>query len=248
MTTTEDETVLISAPDFARRRVRARFRGRVRRLRPLWIAVLVVFAVVVGIWVVYFSSFVTVTGVEVTGNTTISQARITAVAQAPIGQPLARADLAAIQARVESLSAVESAGVSRSWPHTIHITIVERTPVAVVSRGAGLQAVDASGVLFGHYVTRPAGLPLVRTAPDVKADALAEAAKVVGSLRADIAARVAYIDVASIDAITLRMKSGVTVLWGSADSSVQKAEVLAVLLKRSVHAIDVSVPGRPTTR
>jgi cell division protein FtsQ len=248
VTTTEDETVLISAPDFARRRVRARLRGRIRGLRPLWVAVLVLIAALVGIWLVYFSSFVAVRGVEVSGNTTISRAEIVSVAQAPIGRPLARVDLAAIQARVESLPAVGSASVSRSWPHTIHIAIVERIPVAVVSRGAGLQAVDASGVLFGHYGTRPAGLPLVRTAPDVRADALAEVAKVVGSLRPDIAARVAFIDVQTIDAITLRMKNGVTVLWGSADSSEQKAEVLAVLLKQRVHDIDVSVPGRPTTR
>ncbi len=248
MTTTEDETVLIPAPEFAKRRTRARFRIRVRRLRPLWVAVLVAIALVVGVWLVYFSSVVAVRGVDVSGNTTISKAQIVAIAHAPIGTPLARADLAAIQARVESLPAVESASVSRSWPHTIDITVVERTPVAVVSRGAGLQAVDASGVLFGHYSSKPVDLPLVRTAPDVKADALAEAAQVVRSLRPDIAARVAYIDVKTIDAITLKMTNGITVLWGSADSSGQKAEVLAVLLRQKVHAIDVSVPGRPTTR
>jgi cell division protein FtsQ len=37
-------------------------------------------------------------------------------------------------------------------------------------------------------------------------------------------------------------------MWGSAEDSAQKAEVLAVLLDRDAKQIDVSVPGRPTTR
>jgi len=38
------------------------------------------------------------------------------------------------------------------------------------------------------------------------------------------------------------------VSWGSAEHSAQKAEVLAVLLQQKAREIDVSVPGRPTTR
>jgi cell division protein FtsQ len=35
------------------------------------------------------------------------------------------------------------------------------------------------------------------------------------------------------------------VLWGSADDSANKAEVLAVLLKQKASFYDVSVPGQP---
>jgi hypothetical protein len=38
------------------------------------------------------------------------------------------------------------------------------------------------------------------------------------------------------------------VMWGSAEQSAEKAAVLAVLLEQAGHEIDVSVPGRPTTR
>jgi cell division protein FtsQ len=108
--------------------------------------------------------------------------------------------------------------------------------------------VDSDGVLFGHYDTRPADLPLVRTAPDVKSDALAEAARVVTSLRSDIAAKVDLVEVETIDRIRLELAGGRTVMWGSAEDSAEKAEVLAVLLGRDARQIDVSVPGRPTTR
>ena len=241
----DDLTVAILPDDFRRRRRRQ----KLRRWRPAILAGVGVLFVCLAVYAVWFSSWVTVREVEVSGNTTLPTARIERVAAAPEGRPLARVDLAAIQARVEAIPAVRSATVSRSWPHTVHVEIVERTPVAVVNRGNGLQAVDVEGVLFGSYPTRPAGLPLVITEPDVKADALAEAAKVIGALRPDIAERVRYIDVQSIDAITLETGDRRTVIWGSASDSEQKAEVLAVLLdKKNVEKIDVSVPGRPTTR
>ncbi len=254
MTTTEATVpvtgarVTAAAPDFARRR----FRARLSRLRPFLIAGAVAVLVATGTWLLFFSSVLTVREVEVAGNSSLNTGRIERAAQVPLDRQLVRIDLAAIQARVEAIPAVKSAAVSRSWPHTVVIEIVERIPIAVVSRGTGLQAVDEEGVLFGSYPRPPANLPLVNTEPDIKAGALAEAARVVLSLRPDIAATVEDVDVESIDRITLRLSSGIEVAWGSADSSEQKAEVLAVLLKAAkkddITEIDVSVPGRPTTK
>lgn len=244
MTMTDEETVTLADREFARRR----WGRRLRRLRPFLYAVLVLVVIGTGVWLVFFSSVVTVRDVRVSGNQTVSSVRIEAVAKAPMGRQLARVDLAAIQARVETVPAVKSASVSRSWPHTIAIDIVERTPVAVVDRGAGLQAVDEDGVLFGSYPRQPDDLPLVQTAGDVKSEALAEAARVVTSLRPDIAAKVDRVVVESVDRILLHLAGGRTVMWGSAEDSAQKADVLAVLLEQKADEIDVSVPGRPTTR
>jgi cell division protein FtsQ len=243
MTMTDEKTVTIAGRDFARRR----WAQRLRRLRPVLYAALVLVLLGTAVWLVFFSSVVTVRGVSVSGNQTLSAERIEKVAKAPIGRPLARVDLAAIQARVESLSAVKSVSVSRSWPHTVSIDVTERTPVAVVDRGAGLQAVDDDGVLIGSYPQRPDDLPLVHTAADVKAEALAEAARVVTSLRPDIAAKVDSVDVESVDRISLHLTGGRTVMWGSAEESAEKAAVLAVLLEQKADRIDVSVPARPTT-
>jgi cell division protein FtsQ len=244
VTTTEEETVTIAGRDFTRRR----WNRRLRRLRPFLYAALVLGLLATGVWLLLFSSVLTVREVSVTGDRTINPARVKAVAKAPMGQQLARADLDAVRARVETIPAVKSASVSRSWPHTVAIAITERIPVAVVDRGGGLQAVDDQGVLFGSYPRKPADLPLLETAPDVKAEALAEAARVVMSLRPDIQLLVDRVEVQSVDRIELRLDGGRTVMWGSAEQSGQKAEVLAVLLGRDVQQIDVSVPGRPTTR
>ena len=244
MTMTDEETVTLAGRDFARRR----WRQRLRRLRPFLYVALVLAVVGGGVWLVLFSSVLAVRDVSVRGNQTLSSVRIESVAKAPLGEQLARADLAAIQARVETIPAVKSAAISRSWPSTIAISVTERTPVAVVDRGSVLQAVDEDGVLFGSYARQPDDLPLVQTAADVKSEALAEAARVVSSLRPDIAAKVDRVEVETVDRIKLLLAGGRTVMWGSAEDSSEKAAVLAVLLERDVDEIDVSVPGRPTTR
>ncbi len=258
-TTDEETTVVLGGPrpappkpsggrDFGRRR----WRNRWRRVRPFVYAGLALALAGAAVWLVFFSSVLTARTVRVEGLQTLSQARVEKTAQVPQGRPLARVDLAAIQARVETIAAVRSVAVSRSWPHTVRIEVTERQPLAVVNRGDGLQAVDSEGVLFGRYATQPADLPLIRTSPGVSAEALAEAARVVAVLRSDIRGRVEYVDVESVDRIRLRLsgKGPRTVMWGSAEHSAEKAEVLAVLLGKAGGAseIDVSVPGRPTTR
>ncbi len=240
----DEETVRIARKDFRRRRNA----GRWHRVRLALLALVVVAAVSASVWLVFFSSYVTAREVEITGTSTIGHARVEAAARVPTGTPLARVDLGAIKARVESISAVREVDVSRSWPHAVHIEVTERTPIAVIDRGEGLQALDAEGVLFGHYDSRPKRLPLVRTESGADHEALTEGGRVIGSLPSGIASRVDSVQIGSVDKIQLQLGNGRRVLWGSAEDSDQKAQVLAVLLRRPGQQIDVSVPGRPTTR
>jgi cell division protein FtsQ len=240
----DEETVRIARKDFRRRRNA----GRWRRLRLVVLALLLVAAVSASVWVVFFSSYVSARDVQVSGTTTLGDRRVERTADVSLGTPLARLDLAAIRARVEAITSVRRAEVSRSWPHTVHIDVTERTPIAVINQGDGLQALDEDGVTFGHYASRPRKLPLVVAPPDTDEEALVEGGRVIGSLPAHIASRVDTVEVTSVDKIQLVFGNGRRVLWGSAEDSGQKAEVLTVLLKRPGQQIDVSVPARPTTR
>lgn len=243
----DEETVRIARKDFRRRR----FAGHRRRFRTLLLVLLVLGTVAVSVWLVFFSSYVAAERVQVTGNSAVGGVRIERAARVPIGTPLARVDLDAIRSRVETIAAVRRAEVSRAWPHGVHINVVERTPVAVIERGDGIQAMDARGVLFGSYGARPKGLPLVRTEAGTRSEALVEAGRVIGALPPEVVTLVDLVEVGSVDQIKLVLGNGRRVLWGSAEDSRQKAEVLGVLLKRAgsnVQEIDVSVPGRPTTR
>lgn len=199
-------------------------------------------------WLVFFSSLLAVSGVTVEGNGLLAAGEVRRAAAVPTGTPLARVDLGAVASRVEDLAPVAGVDVSRSWPDTVRIAVTERESIAVVERAGRLHGMDAGGVLFREYRTRPAGLPVVRMGSRTAADAVAEAARVVSALPAEVLAKVEYVEVATVDEISLRLRNGRTVRWGSAADTDDKAAVLAVLLRQKATMYDVSVPGRPVIR
>lgn len=210
--------------------------------------VLLVGTVVAAIWAVFFSSFLAVQGIEVDGTQTLRTGQIRSAAAVPTGEPLARVDLDAVRRRVESIAIVRSADVTRQWPDTVLITVEERVAVAVVGIAGRIRGMDAEGVIFSDYEQAPPGMPRVQTSTETRSDALQEAARVIAALPPDLAAIVDYLDVETVDQISLVLRDGRTVGWGSADASAEKARVLAALLDRPAQTYDVSVPGQPTTR
>jgi cell division protein FtsQ len=183
-------------------------------------AVLVLGVLLGALWTVFVSSSLAVSGVRVDGAAVLEPRTVRRAAAVPLGEPLATVDLDAVAARVEQLAAVKSVDVSRSWPDRVRIAVTER----------------------------PTSLPLLRMGERTGADALAEAARVAGVLPAGIARRVDYVEVRTVDTISLRLRNGRTVRWGSADESDSKAKVLAVLLGQKASLYDVTVPGRPIIR
>jgi cell division protein FtsQ len=166
-----------------------------------------------------------------------------------LGEQLALVDLEAISRRVAALAEIEDVDVTRSWPDGIRIDVTERTAIAVVELGGRLRGLDAEGVVFRDYRTAPKGMPRVRPTTSTGSDALAEAAGVVAVLPSDLATRVDHVEVQTIDQITLVLRDGRQVLWGSAEQSELKARVLPELLAaQRAQVYDVSVPESPITR
>lgn len=247
----DEQTVRLAREDFLRRR----HAGRRRRWRTLALAALLALVVGAGAWLLLASPYLLAEQSRVEGADEVGLARVTRAADVPVGTPLARVDLDAVRARVEAIPAVESADVSRSWPHTVRVQVTPRTPVATVAGGRApegeVAVLDGDGTTFATVPARASGLPQVRLADGVDAEGVTEAARVVSALPADLGGRVATVDVASVDEVVLGLRGGRTVQWGSAEQSTTKAEVLGVLLAqvpRGVSEVDVSVPGRPTTR
>jgi cell division protein FtsQ len=91
-------------------------------------------------WLVFWSDVLDVDEVAVTGTSVVSPAEVEEVAAVPSGAPLARVDLDGVTSRVERLSAVASATVTRSWPGTVAIEVDERQAVAVVEDDGSYRA------------------------------------------------------------------------------------------------------------
>ncbi len=235
------------------RRTRRRFLRRQWARR--WLSLRYVIAVVVlvalgatAIWMVFFSAKLQITRVEVVGNSLLSDATVRDIADVPIGEQLALVDLERAGDRVAAMADVKSVDVTRAWPHVVRIDVEERTAVAVVELAGRIRGLDADGVVFRDYDAAPKELPRIRPGAKAGTDALREAATVVAALPDPLAARVDYVEVATIDQITLVLRDGRKVMWGSAEESARKAQVTVVLLTEKSQLFDVSVPGSPTAR
>lgn len=231
-----------------RRFTRRQWARRWIELRMLGIALLVVVLVAVGVWLVYFSSVFAIKGVDIEGNSFLADEQVQRAAAVPTGKPLARADIDGVRDRIEDLPAVKSADVSREWPDRLLVRVEERVAIAVVERGGTWRGIDEEGFAFRSYQALPGRLPLIKVDDDTVDEAVAEGALVVASLPHTVARKVEHVELHTVDQISLRLRDGRTIVWGSAENSQDKATVIAHLLKQKGQVYDVSVPGQPTLR
>lgn len=229
-----------------RRFLRRQWARRWLSLRYVIALVVLVALVATAVWMVFFSATLQIAKVEVVGNTLLSDDAVLEIADVPVGEQLALVDLDRASSRIGTMAEVKSVDVTRAWPDAVRIDIVERTAVAVVDLGGRIRGLDADGMVFRDYKAVPKGMPRVRPGVNAGVDALKEAATVVAALPGSLAERVDHVEVDTIDQIKLVLRDGRQVMWGSADDSRQKADVLVVLLSEKGRFFDVSVPGSPT--
>lgn len=231
-----------------RRFVRRQWQRRWHVWRSLVAGLVLSLALAGSLWAIYFSTLLSVSAIEVEGIDLLTPAAVRTAAQVPMGAPLVSVDTSSIEARVQALAAVRSAEVTRLWPDQILIEVTEREVVATVELGGRVRGMDAGGVLFRDYRKAPRELPQIRTELAVDTDTLREAGRVVAALPNSVGRLVNHVSVESIDRISLILRDGRVVMWGSAEESVDKARVLQKLLAKRARYYDVSVPGLPTYR
>jgi cell division protein FtsQ len=231
-------------PRNTRRGRKARRSGR-RKVLAFTSIALVLALLGVSVWSVYFSTALLTKRVSVIGTHDLTPMQVSFAAQVQLGGPLARQDLDAIAQRTTTLPQVESAAVTRDWPSTIRIAVVERRPVLAVRQPDGYVVVDKSGV---GYETKPVMPPAVLLAEVNAGDAplLSAVATVATALPKKLRGMVDRITASNRDSIVLVLESGRTVTWGSSSDSGLKAQVATALLKRKPKSsIDVSSPHNP---
>lgn len=211
-----------------------------------WLIGAVLVAVAAGaVWLVWFSTVLSVQEVRVVGAVGVPVDEVRGAAGIRIGTPLARVDADGVAARVGAIPEVGAVEVRRGWPDVLVVVVTERTPVAVLRAGQGFAYVDVTGARFGSTRTAPANLPAVRPSDETS---LLAAVQVVAALPEDLRRTVTTVVARSRDDVVLRLRSGAAVQWGSAENAAAKAAVLTALLPRGAAYYDVSAPDLPTTR
>jgi cell division protein FtsQ len=236
---------------------RPRRSGRRRAL--VWLAGLVaVVALGAFLWA---GPLLSVRTVRVDGAASLAAVQVQETAGVAEGTPLLQVDVDAAAARVARLPQVADVQVTRGWPSTVVITVVERTPLAVVETAGRRTLVDAEGVLFDTITGAPPdGVVPLQVAEPGSGDpatvaGLAAIAALPAELRAEVARVTSKDEGAGGVAVGLVLDDGTDVLWGDASESGRKAAVLTALLQQveggevePAGTLDISAPGAVVLR
>lgn len=203
------------------------------------------------VWVLLVGPVLGVNSVQVDGVRSLPADQVRETAGIEPGTPLLRVDVDAARSRIARLPQVASVEVTRGWPHTVVVTVVERKPVAVVGEPGQRTLVDAHGVLFDTVTgAPPAGVvPLDVASPGAGDPATMAGLAAVEAMSADVRKQVASVAVPSTQEITLTLTDGMLVHWGGPEESARKNDALAAVLDQlagekldPASTIDVSTP------
>lgn len=241
----------------AGRRAEVRAARRRARLRRTLVVVGTVVLLVAGLWFEQ-SEYATVLGVEVEGDVRLDVDLVIATSGVSVGDGVARVRPRRVGARVESLTLVRSAEVSRRDLRHVVIRLVEREPIYVATHQRGSVLVDRDGVVIDEG-TDPR-LPVVRlaTAPPEPGElvaahaALANAHRVWTGLSGPLRSRVVEVLAPDEDGLELILEDAPVVRFGRAERMAEKiravGEILDDVAGSEVTVIDVRAPGVPVVR
>ncbi|WP_246200596.1 FtsQ-type POTRA domain-containing protein [Agromyces allii] len=228
-----------------------RFTVRTRRRRLAWGIGLGVIGLLVAVVLIgAYSPVMALRVVRVEGASRVPAAEVESAFAPMLGTPLALIDRAGVQKAMSRFPLIETYQTEAVPPDTLVVRIVERTPVGVIETADGLALVDAAGVVMDRPEARPEGQPLITVDGGVASDGFRAVAGVVRSLPAEIRAQVTAASAETADDVTLQIGDA-KVVWGSAEQSSLKADVLDDLMRAappgSVSLYDVSAPMSPVT-
>jgi cell division protein FtsQ len=173
-----------------------------------------------------------------------------------VGESLLGIDLPELARRAERVPMVAGASFDRGFPHTLRIAVVPELPVAVLRQGSSSWIVAAGGRVVADLSPggRP-GLPRIW----LKRDVQVRLGERIGGLQLEAVAAVAPLRsrplpvavasvVATRDALTLVLRTGLELRLGDGSDLPVKLEVARYVLPRLGGAggyLDLSVPERP---
>lgn len=213
------------------------------------VVVLVVGAVVGGHFALLKLSWFRVSQVEVQAPPGLDPNSLRAAAGIRTGTPLVAVDVDAVGRSLTSVPAVATATASRRWPHTVRLTVTERVPVALTPSATGPWLLDAGGLAYLPAPDPAPELPTVVAARVSPVDPATRAAlAVLAALTEPVRGQLRIVRADGPNDVTLLLRDGKQVRWGSPEQSERKAAVLRALMTQRGSIYDVSAPDLPTLR
>jgi cell division septal protein FtsQ len=207
------------------------------------IAAGVVAAIAGATYVLGYSSFFTVSSVEVVGST---KAINTGIIK---GQKLARVEPRAVATRLEKLNWIESVDISRNWINgKVVVELKQRTPIATFKN----QVIDSTGTSFIPQGARPEGLIEIQAG---SAEDATKAVKFFTQLPKELNSSLTVVKVRVSGAfvlITENKGKKLEIRWGTDSENELKLKVYKALIalpeNAEIKRVDVSAPHAPIVK
>jgi cell division protein FtsQ len=239
----------------ARRTAVTREQGR-RRLR-LVLVLVILTALLAGVWFLAHSSLLSARSVTVVGATHETADQVEVAGDLNSHRPLVDINTATAAAAIAQLPWVKSAKVSVHWPDGVRVVISEEVPALAMAEAGGAWAeLSADGRIVTTVTTQPPGLMVISgpTPPGAIGSTLMGADRaalgVAATLPNSFKAQVTAVRVEPGGWIQLALTTPVVVDLGITTQLTAKYEdVSALLAGATLHdgdVIDVSVPDAPT--
>ena len=197
--------------------------------------------------VVWLFPIFKVTSFEVEGNEHVAAEDAEQASGVAAGSNLVRLNAREAAHGVASLSWVESATVSRAFPSTVHISVVEHEAVAYVEDGGRTVLVDDKGKEFVEDTPPKEAIQLTgRTesgSPEMQA-----AVDAVSALPAEVRTRVKTLEIEDTYSLTFVTEDEKTIFWGAAEDNANKAIAFEDVLQLEGQSWNISNPSLVTRR
>jgi cell division protein FtsQ len=192
--------------------------------------------------------------IRVTGLHSIEKKKVLKAVADQQGVPLALVSQDHIAESLAQFSRIESFSLISELPHTLHISIKERSPIAIVVVGGVGYLYDPAGIKLD--VAKHSDLyPLISAKGDPsKSTSYRQAIDVLLALPADLLPKVASVNATSKDNVMLQLRgyAGQKIIWGDSSQSILKSRTLAALIANQKQTdrvtYDVSSPSAPVVR
>lgn len=208
-------------------------------------AILIAFAVLC-----WFVPIFKVKNIEVSGTARLSPEDVVTASGLTEGENWLRVSESGAAKEVAKLPWVKTVTVNRKLPNTITIDIAERKAMIFAARSDGDHLIDNEGKVIVIGEPSPDTVEVTGTSAD-DSDSLAVAVGVLSSIEAKDHHLLTLID--SIDApskfeISIKLKDGKKIYWGSEENSHDKAVAFSSVVNREGASWNISSPPLVTVR
>jgi cell division protein FtsQ len=180
----------------------------------------------------YLSPVFRVQNIEIVGAADADRQQIADMVQKK-GNSMFTATFGGSESQIAALPQVKSVDISRHWPNTVRVTVVERQPWGTWIAGATPYVIDREGVVMpegfpapeGSLVIKALASPPLLAGDTVDQDAVALTAALVAELPLRMGINVSEVDWSTARGLTVTTDAGYTVVVGDSENIEYKLAV-----------------------